>query len=73
MGLPEVTEVKRLTIRPGDSLVVRLEYDPQVDEVDEIVTGVRRALGALDYVPPVLVLGPRMDVEVIGPPDAGGT
>lgn len=73
MDLPEITEVKRLTIRPGDSVIVRLEYDPQDDEVDEIQHGVLRALGGLDYVPPVLVLGPCMDIEVIGPPDAGGT
>jgi hypothetical protein len=73
MDLPEITEVKRLRLRPGDSVIVRLEYDPTMYEVDEIQAGVLRALGDLDFVPPVLVLGPRMDIEVIGPPDAGDT
>jgi hypothetical protein len=73
VDLPEITEVKRLTLRPGDSVIVRLEYDPSMDEVDGIQAGVLSALGRLDYVPPVLVLGPRMDIEVIGPPDADTT
>jgi hypothetical protein len=68
VDLPEVTEAKRLELRPGDRLVVRLDHEPDVQEADEIA-GMVRAILKTDM--PVLVCGPGMDVEVIGP-DPGG-
>lgn len=65
MDLPEITEVKRLTIRPGDRLVVRLDRQPDMAEADEITGRVRALLGGV----PVLVLGPDADLEVIGQAD----
>ena len=62
MGLPEITEAKRLALRPGDSLAIRLDREPNMCEADEISRQVSAITGV-----PVLVLGPSMDVEVIGP------
>lgn len=69
MDLPEITDVKRLTLRPGDRLVVRTRYGPSMQEAAEIREHMDR------YAPgvPVLVLGPDEDIEVIGPPPPDGT
>jgi hypothetical protein len=62
MDLPEITEAKRLTLRPGDSLAVRLDREPDEYEAHKIATRVQAITGV-----PVVVLGPSMDVEAIGP------
>lgn len=72
MDLPEITEVKRLAVRPGDRIVLRLDRTPSLAEADEIGELVRLAFEGLDYVPPVLVLGPGEDIEIVGP-EADGT
>lgn len=61
MDLPEITEAKRLALRPGDSLVIRLDREPSECEADEIAERVRELAGV-----PVLVLGPSMDAGVAG-------
>lgn len=72
-GLPEITEVKRLAIRPGDRIIVRLDDDLYDDaDLDEIERRLADMLDGLPYVPPVIVLGPGIDLEVIGP-EADGT
>jgi hypothetical protein len=63
MNLPEITEAKRLTLRPGDSLVVRLSRRPSDHEADEISERVHEITGF-----PALVLGPDMDIEIVGQP-----
>lgn len=63
MDLPEITEVKRLGLRPGDSLAVRLDREPSEYEAHEVAERVRAITGV-----PVVVLGPSMDIEVISPP-----
>lgn len=65
-SLPEITEAKRLALRPGDSLAIRLDREPDESEAYEIASRVRRIVGV-----PVLVLGPSMDVEVISPEPGG--
>lgn len=62
MDLPEITEVKRLDLRPGDRLVLRLGRTPTDTEAFEIVSRVREVVG-----PDVgaLLLGPDEDIEVI--------
>lgn len=60
-GLPEIAEVKRLTPRPGDTLVVRLHRRPDMWEASQIKAQVRAAVGDVS----VLVLGPEDDIEVI--------
>jgi hypothetical protein len=66
-ALPEVTEVKRLTIRPGDALVIRLDRFPDMAEAGEMQHMVRPAFGDV----PVLVLGPDADIEVVGQQGGG--
>lgn len=61
--LPEITEVQRLRLEPGDALVVRLEREPDMDEAARIKARVRATLGR-DTVP-VLVLGPGASLEVV--------
>lgn len=60
-GLPEIAEVKRLTIRPGDTLIVRLGRYPDMAEVEEIRVRLTEVLGTV----PVIVLGPDEDIEVL--------
>jgi hypothetical protein len=69
-GLPEITDVKQLTLRPGDRLVVRLARTPSMQQAHDIRMHMREyfAPGV-----PVLVLGPDEDVEIIGPPQPDGT
>lgn len=64
MDLPEITEVKRITPQPGDRLVVRLKSWSSESEAQECSDRVR---GILDWHGPLLVIGPDVDVEVIGP------
>lgn len=65
MNLPEITEVKRLTVHPGDRVIVRCVRDPNMHEAHEIKQKVEAVLGV-----PVLVHGPSVDIEVIGPEEA---
>lgn len=65
MDLPEITEVKRLEIRPGDRLVVRLDREPDDAEFDHLCGRLRALLGDV----PVVILGPDADLEVIGQAD----
>lgn len=62
MDLPEITEAKRLALRPGDSLAVRLDREPSEYEAYEVAERVRAIAGV-----PVLVFGPSMDIEIVGP------
>lgn len=61
-GLPEITEVKRLAIKPGDRLIVRLDHEPSQYEAHEMLSRLHALLGA-DV--PVIVLAPGMDIEVL--------
>jgi hypothetical protein len=63
--LPEITEVQRLTLKPGDRLIVR-SPDRISNEVAALVAiRVRRVLRLPDDVP-VLVLPEDMTLEVAG-------
>lgn len=64
MELPEITEVKRLALRPGDRVVVRLDRHPSDMEAHQLKLRVQAILGE-DV--PVLILPPEMDLEVLGP------
>jgi hypothetical protein len=63
-GLPEITEVQRLTIRPGDHLVVRAPGTL----TPEMVFQIRRRIGNLWPDVPVLVLDRGMTLEVADVP-----
>lgn len=44
MDLPGITEVKRLTLRPGDRLVVRIDRQLGAQEFEELRRHVRKTL-----------------------------
>ena len=61
--LPEITEVQRLRLEPGDALVIRLDREPSMQDAHDAQGRVRAVLGRGDI--PVLVLGPSATVEVV--------
>jgi hypothetical protein len=63
MQIP-VTEVQRLKLEPGETLVVRCGTEPSNAEVAFIQEQMRAIVG--EHVP-VLVLGPDMTLEVVSP------
>lgn len=61
--LPEITEVQRVTIRPGDRVVVRLAVQVDDATTDKVAEMVARYLTISRR--RVLVLGPNVSVEVM--------
>lgn len=68
LGVDGIAEVRRLVMRPGDRLVVKLDHCPDDEEAGRLVRDLRAALG--DDVP-VLILDPGADLEVISPEPGG--
>jgi hypothetical protein len=68
MNVPEITEVQRLRLAPGDALVVRLAQSPSEADIHAIAERVKGELGSPFRVP-VLVLGPNASIEVLSPPE----
>jgi hypothetical protein len=68
--LPEITAVERLTLRPGDALVIRFPGPIDPRQFDRITEAVRVRL-KLDDAIPVLVLDSGVSVEVIEAPKSG--
>lgn len=64
---PQSVEIKRLSIRPGDRLVVKLDHEASEDEAEQIKVSVVRAFASSGCIPPVLILGPGTEIGVIGP------
>jgi hypothetical protein len=64
MSLPEISDVQRLRLEPGDSLVVRCPARLDMATVVEVKERVRAILRIADDVP-VLVLPDGMGVEVL--------
>lgn len=71
---PQGIEVKRLGIRPGDRLVVKVGQNLNDEEFAFLEASFARAFEKDDYKPPVLVLEGGMEIGVIGPeaPEAAG-
>lgn len=66
--LPEITEVQRLRLEPGDALVVHLNaHSIDMESAGLIQARVRAVLG-LDDSFPVLLLAKDTDVEVVSTP-----
>jgi hypothetical protein len=63
VSLPEVKEIQRWTLRPGDRLIVSTDQQITNDQVDRIKDIVRASLALPDDFP-VLVTGPGINVEV---------
>jgi hypothetical protein len=56
MDLPDITEIQRLTLRPGDRIVVHADADLSLQAADMIKEKVRRGLS----------LGPDVNILVVG-------
>lgn len=67
MSQIEITDVERLTLRPGDALVVRVPHKVTPPTARIIIERVRAAL-ELDETTPVLVLDGNMSVDVVEQP-----
>ena len=67
MELPEITAVERLTLRPGDALVIRFPGQISRQAAEDVTGRVRATLG-LDESVPVLILAVGARAEVIGQP-----
>lgn len=64
MDIPEITEVQRMRLEPGDKLIVRIEARVDMATADVIKKHIRGVLGlAEDF--PVLVLDRGANVEVV--------
>jgi hypothetical protein len=63
-GLPEITEVQRLRLEPGDRLVIRCESRLDMATGQRIKEHARAALKLGDDFP-VMVLGDGIDVDVV--------
>jgi hypothetical protein len=65
VSLPEVTEIQRWKLQPGDRLIVSTDREISLKDVDLIRAKVRAALALPDDFP-VLVTGPGVNLEVAG-------
>lgn len=64
---PQSVEVKRLGIRPGDRLVVKVGRFVGESEADVIKRNVADAFRDTGYIPPVLLIEGDAEIGVIGP------
>jgi hypothetical protein len=62
--LPEITEVQRLTLKPGDRLVIRADEVLSAETAARL-TEMARARLSLPADAPVFVLGRGMSLEVV--------
>lgn len=66
-GLPEITAVERLTLRPGDALVIRFPVPINQAQLDRVTEAVRVRLKLGEAIQ-VLVLDSGASAEVIETP-----
>lgn len=64
MSMPEVTEIQRWQLNPGDRLIVTTDRYLRDSDVAVVKARVRAALALPDDVP-ILVHGPDAEVKVI--------
>jgi len=64
VSLPDVTEIQRWALQPGDRLIVSTDREISMAEVEEIKARVIAAL-VLPAGFPLLVTGPSVNVEVV--------
>ncbi len=64
MSLPEITEVQRLTLKPGDRVIVRTPQPLDMKTADYVEHAVRARLRLPDDVP-VLLLPDGMSLDVV--------
>jgi hypothetical protein len=61
--LPEIAEIKRVTVHPGDRLVVHLDHPVDDAEFERLKREFRKFFGE-DV--PVLLVEPGIDITVLG-------
>lgn len=64
MDIPEIADARRLRLRPGDVLALRLDCELYEGDADEIRARVREVFG---WPVPVMILEPGAEIGVIGP------
>ena len=64
LKIPEITEVARLEIRPGDRLIVRADTSMTPSQADYVKQRLREYLHLPDDFP-IAVLDNRMDLQVV--------
>lgn len=64
MDLPEITEVQRLTLKPGDRLIVRTDGKLRAAQAADMLERFRARLGVPDDVQ-VVILDNGMSAEVV--------
>ena len=62
-GVPEITEVRRLVVHPGDRLVMHVDHCLDDAQADDLVRRLHGVLG--DSGVQVLILEPGEDLEVL--------
>lgn len=67
---PQAIEVKRLGIRPGDRVVIKVGRQLDDAEIAYISDIFARAFESADYKPPLLLLEGDVEIGVIGPDEA---
>jgi hypothetical protein len=69
MDIPEITDARRLRMRPGDVLAFRFDQAPTYEEAQEIRARVAEIFG---WPVPIMILEAGTEIGVIGPADAPG-
>lgn len=69
-GLPDVTEVQRMTYKPGDRFILRVSVTVGNREADDITAQFRRVMRLPPEVP-VIVVPEWLEVSVAAPEDPG--
>jgi hypothetical protein len=66
-----ISEINRMTLRPGDIVVIRVSNIPTLDQVERVKAHFRSILDQCGHDKSgLIILGPDTSIEVIGP-DAG--
>ena len=63
MDIPEVTDARRIALKPGDILALRFDHMLDDQEIDELQLRLRAALPHAK----VLILDPGTEISVISP------
>lgn len=64
MTTTSIEDIKRLTLEPGDVIVLRTDYDLDQDEIDALIATIKEALPEDTR---VIALGGGVTLDVIAP------
>ena len=69
MELPEITDIKRLTLRPGDRIAVHLDHLLDDQQFDQLHVQFRKFFGPDVQ---ILLIEPGINITVLGAPQPDG-